>query len=225
MANRRPWTSDDRAELCRRYPHERTADIARDLGRSIGSIHGQADVLGLKKTMEYMRDVHGKHITEAGADMRFTPGQTPWNKGMPGSSGNHPNSRRTQYKKGRLPEDAHNYHPIGTMRINVDGYLERKVSDDQCIAPARRWVAVHRLVWQSANGSIPKGFAVVFKPSMRTTNLDEITLDRVELITRAELMRRNSRHNLPPELNALIAVKARLTRVINERSKAHEEQN
>jgi len=38
-------------------------------------------------------------------------------------------------------------------------------------------------------------------------------------------MRRNTRHNLPPELNALIAVKARLTRVINEREKRHELQD
>ncbi len=44
--SRRPWTPEALAEVCRRYPHERTADIARDLGRSIGSIHGQANMLG-----------------------------------------------------------------------------------------------------------------------------------------------------------------------------------
>jgi len=42
---------------------------------------------------------------------------------------------------------------------------------------------------------------------------------------RAELMRRNTRHNLPPELNALISTKARLTRLINERDKNHELQD
>ena len=222
---RRPWTPEALAEVCRRYPHERTADIASDLGRSIGSIHGQANMLGLKKSPEYMREIHGAHIADAGARYRFNAGSAAWNKGIPGSTGNHPNTRRTQFKPGRAPEEARNYRPVGSLRICKDGYLERKVTDDQSIAPARRWVGVHRLVWEAANGPIPKGHAVVFKPGMASTDVDEITIDRVELITRAELMRRNTRHNLPPELNALISTKARLTRLITEREKRHEKQD
>ena len=87
---RRPWTPEALAEVCRRYPHERTADIARDLGRSIGSIHGQANMLGLKKSPEYMREIHGAHIADAGARYRFNAGSAAWNKGIPGSTGNHP---------------------------------------------------------------------------------------------------------------------------------------
>lgn len=36
---RRPWTDEERAELARRYPHEVTADIARDISRSVGGIY------------------------------------------------------------------------------------------------------------------------------------------------------------------------------------------
>ena len=222
---RRPWTDDERAELARRYPNEVTADIARDMGRSIGSIHDQANKLGLKKTQEYMREIHGAHIVDAGARYRFHAEQSPWNKGIPGSTGNHPNTKRTQFKPGRRPEEASNYQPIGTLRICKDGYLERKVSDDPALYPRRRWVAVHRLVWEEVNGPMPKGYVVVFKPGMASTDPDMITIDRVELITRAELMRRNTRHNLPPEINALITVKARLTRLITEREKRHELQD
>ena len=142
---RRPWTPEALAEVCRRYPHERTADIASDLGRSIGSIHGQANMLGLKKSPEYMREIHGAHIADAGARYRFNAGSAAWNKGIPGSTGNHPNTRRTQFKPGRAPEEARNYQPIGTLRICKDGYLERKVTDDQSIAPARRWVGAPQL--------------------------------------------------------------------------------
>ena len=49
---RRPWTPEALAEVVRRYPHERTADIARDLGRPAGGIYDQANKLGLKMMVE-----------------------------------------------------------------------------------------------------------------------------------------------------------------------------
>ena len=222
--SRRPWTPEALADVCRRYPHERTADIARDLGRSIGSIHGQANMLGLKKSPEYMREIHGAHIADAGARYRFNPGSTAWNKGIPGSTGNHPNTRRTQFKPGRRPEEARNYRPIGSLRIGKDGLLQRKITDDQSIYPSQRWRSVHRIVWEEVNGDMPRGHVVVFKPGMDTTDPALITIDRVELITRAELMRRNTRHNLPEEIKELVILKYRITRAINRRFK-HEAQH
>ena len=194
-----------------------------------GAINRQHPRSGQHAGPEEVTGVHAgdtrAHIADAGARYRFNPGSAAWNKGIPGSTGNHPNTKRTQFKPGRSPEEAHNYQPIGSLRICKDGILQRKITDDPALYPSRRWVAVHRLVWEEVNGPMPKGYVVVFKPGMASTDPDEITIDRVELITRAELMRRNTRHNLPPEINALIAVKARLTRVINEREKRHELQD
>ena len=59
---------------------------------------------------------------------------------------------------------------------------------------------------------------------MATTDPALITIDRVELITRAELMRRNTRHNLPEEIKELVILKYRITRAINRRFK-HETQH
>ncbi len=80
-------------------------------------------------------------------------------------------------------------------------------------------VPVARLVWEEANGPIPPGHAVVFKPGRATTERQAITPDALELLSRGELMKRNTRHNYPPELNALLSLKAALTRRINRRTK------
>ena len=122
---RRFWTEAERAELTRRYPHERTADIASDLNRSAGAVFGEASSMGLHKTPEFMRTIHSAQLKQAGVSHRFHAAQTPWNKGKAGGTGNHPNTQRTQFKAGLRPEEARNYRPIGSLRIGKDGLLQR----------------------------------------------------------------------------------------------------
>lgn len=90
---------------------------------------------------------------------RFEKGMVPANKGRkcpPGQGGNHPNARRTQFKKGcRLGRASHRHKPIGTERISKDGYRERKVHDG--LPMQSRWQAVHVLEWEAVNGPIPAG--------------------------------------------------------------------
>jgi hypothetical protein len=52
----RAWMSAEAAIVRARFPHELTADIARDLGRSTGAVAMFAAKLGLKKTREARRD-------------------------------------------------------------------------------------------------------------------------------------------------------------------------
>ena len=70
-------------------------------------------------------------------------------------------------------------------------------------------------MWERAHGAIPAGHAVVFRPGRFTTNPDAITEDGLELVTRAELMRRNTIHNYPPELARLVQLKGAITRQVN----------
>lgn len=97
-----------------------------------------------------------------GRSGRFEKGATPHNQGRkcaPGTGGDHPNARRTQFKKGfRGGRAAQNYQPIGTVRVTEDGYLERKVHDN--LPMQSRWQLVQRLEWEAANGPIPKGYAL-----------------------------------------------------------------
>jgi hypothetical protein len=125
---------------------------------------------------------------------------------------------QTQFKDGSRP---HTWVPVGSYRINGDGYLDRKVND--LPGPNTvRWKPVHRLVWSDAHGPVPEGCTVVFKPGRRTTVLELITVDAVECITRAELMARNSIHNLPPALVEIHQLRGTLKRAINRKAKETE---
>lgn len=104
-----------------------------------------------------------------------------------------------------------NARQIGAIRYPAHrcGLPERKVS-------ARVWEPVHRLVWVAEHGPIPTGHVVIFRPGMRTTNIDEITIDRLELVTRAEQIRRASAM-YPEELKRVMHTRSVLTRMIKRR--------
>lgn len=222
-APRPRWTPHELALLRELYPHEHTRDVAAAIGRPAGNCYRKAAELGIRKAPEWISHVarvrtaepgHGSHAS------RFAPGKAPWNKGLKGSTGLHPKSQANHFKPGsRHGQAALNVLPVGSLRITDDGLLQRKVAGTVG-ALYRNWVAVHRLVWEQAHGPVPPGHLVVFKPGRRTTDLDEITLDALELITRAENMRRNSHYaRLPPELARLVQLRGALNRMINHRTK------
>lgn len=194
--------------------------IAAQLGLKVGLIYTMAKKLGLKKSKAFLnsdlsgRILRGKqHPTMISS--RFKNGHQSWNKGIKGSTGLHKNSQATQFKVGRKPEESHNYKPIGSLRITSYGWLERKVSDDQSLAPARRWVALHRLVWEAKHGPIPKDHLITFKAGLKTTVETEVTIDRIECISKAENARRNSIWSNTPEMAKLYQLKGQITRQVN----------
>lgn len=214
---RAAWKPHEIETLRQFYPSSRTDDLARALGRTVRTVYQKARSLGLSKSAEYLSSPDARRLDgKVGSATRFQKGQTSWNKGVKGITGTHPNSVRTQFKKGQMSGKAqHNYVPIGSHRISKDGYLERKVTDDPALVPTRRWVAVHRLVWEEANGPIPKGHVVCFRPGRRTAELEQITADALELVHRAELGRRNHPKNRSPEYWQLVQLKGAITRQVN----------
>lgn len=220
-ASRRPrWTPEQLEALRVNYPHFPTFLVAQLCGHSMSSTYRQASALGLFKTAQFLASEHsgrvgkGKRISP---QTEFRKGMTPANKGTrrPGFSPGRMGT--TQFKKGRAASDARNYVPIGAEKVR-DGYLARKVTDDPSIVPAQRWVYVHRMVWEAVHGQVPARHVVAFLPGRHTTARDRITPDALELISRSELMRRNSIHARYPELVPLVLLKAKLQRKINRRS-------
>lgn len=202
----------------RRYPNEITFQLAADLRRPLCGIYRIARMLGLKKSAQFLASSESGRLTrlsQAGAPYRYGKGNVPVNKGLRRPGWSPGRMRETQFRKGNRPYD---WVPIGSYRVNGDGYLDRKLRDDGL--PQNRWACVHRLVWIEAHGPIPPGHAVCFRAGRRTTRLELITPDALELLSRGELMLRNSYHfNYPKEIGELIQLRGAIVRQINRRGK------
>jgi hypothetical protein len=212
------WSLDEIALLRELYPHAPTKDVAALIGCSTASAYNKAAAIGLKKTAEFFAsDAAGRiqrgRTHPAMVSTQFKPGQQPWNTGHKGwQAGGR--SAETRFKKGQSPT---NTQPIGSLRFvccKGTPYLERKTSNRPG-NNSQRWTTVHRLVWEQAHGPVPKGHIVVFKPGCHTTQVEHITLDKVECISRAENARRNHPRSKHPELGRLVQLKGAITRQVN----------
>jgi len=213
---RRAWSEFEDAVMRLHYPNTFTRDLAELFNRTEKAVHARAKTMGVRKSLEFLSGPMGHQLDgHRGSGTRFRKGNVPWCAGMKGVVGVHENCRRTQFKKGEMgPRNRAMYIPIGGTRINADGYLDRKVRDDG--PPQDRFERVHRLVWMEAHGPIPENHVVVFKTGKPITVLEEITLDRLECISRGELALRNQ---CPPELKRIVQLRGAITRQINKRLK------
>jgi hypothetical protein len=216
---KRFWTEAETEMLRRHYADTRTEVLAEALGRPHERVLAKANAMGLKKSRELIAQIARERTEQPGHGSRahrLKPGHVPANKGVKHPEGWAPgNMARSQFKPGHKP---HTWVPVGSYRVSPGGALERKTSDDP--GPSHvRWKPVHRLVWEAANGPVPPGHLVVFKPGRRTADLALITLDAVELLTRAEIMARNTLHQYPKYIVNATMLLGAFTRKINQRKK------
>ncbi len=208
------WTPLEVEVLRETYPFYPTLAIAQALKLRERQVFHKAKSLGLYKSEIYLQTCIAGRIQkgERGRETRFQPGLVPWNKGCHFVAGGR--SAETRFKKGcRHGVAAMIYQPIGTERISKDGYLERKINDGMPFR--KRWRAVHILNWEAVHGPLPKGHALVFRDGDKRNT----AVDNLELITRAELMRRNTLHRYPKEIALLIQLKGQITRQLNKRER------
>lgn len=107
---------------------------------------------------------------------QFKKGDIPWNKGIKGYMG----ANKTSFKKGNIP---HNYRPVGSERINKDGYTEIKVADPN------KWELKHRYIYKKEYGEIPNGYNVMFADKNKL-NFD---IDNLILVSKSEDLIMNNR--------------------------------
>jgi hypothetical protein len=134
---------------------------------------------GTAYTVGQIKNYRSRNHLDSGLTGYFEKGHTPYNKGV--KRGNiYPGMMATQFKKGGVPP---NHRPVGSERVNVDGYLERKVAEP------KTWRMVHVINWEAVNGPVPEGHVVIFKNGDKT-NTD---VSNLLLVTRAELARMNQK--------------------------------
>lgn len=219
---RRRWTRRDEVIVRALYPHEPTQKIADLLGRPLSQVYQHAARLGLTKSEEYLaspaacRLRRGDHI---GAAFRFKPGQAPANKGLRRSGWAPGRMRETQFRKGeRRGAAARNWVPVGTIKTDVDGYLRIKVREsnevDKCFGFGNTgiWPLLQRHTWEQVNGAIPEKHSVCFKDGDRTN----CVIANLELVSRADLMRRNTIHRYPEGLRNTIMLLGAVKRKVRE---------
>lgn len=205
--SRIPYGPEEDEIIRRLWPINTAADVGSLIDRAPSSVDNRAQKLALRKAPAYI----------AATSTCFRQGQVPANKGLRRPGWSPGRMAETQFKPGVLQGRAADIEqPIGAERITKDGILQRKVNND--LPFQRRWKAVHAIVWEAGNGPIPAGHVVIFKPGHATTDASRIAADGLELVSRGELMRRNSYHNrYPKDVGLLIQLKGALNRKINRR--------
>jgi hypothetical protein len=211
------WTSGQIELLRAEYPSAHIKELAARLGRSKRATWQKARELGIRKSPEYIQ-TYCRNIAEnqkKNPGKRFQPGHATWNKGKKGwQSGGR--SAEFRFRPGQLNGRAVELlQPIGTERISKDGYRERKVTTAG--RGGQRWKLVHNLIWIERHGPIPSGYAVCFRNGDKT----DLRLENLELISRKDLMQRNSIHRWPAEIKDALRLIGKLKRTID----AHEKQD
>lgn len=136
-----------------------------------------------------------RHKLDSGINGYFEPGQEAFNKGMKQSEYMSrtaiERTKSTRFQKGQKPQ---NYKPVGTERVDRDGYVLVKVQDDG--EWHERWRHKSRVVWEKENGPVPDGYTLVFLDR----NRENCSVGNLRLVSRAELARINQNDLLTDDI-------------------------
>ncbi len=220
LQKRRFWNENEKAVVREEYAETATAEIAKRLGRPVGQVYQAAARLGVKKSRAFLAALGKEKLLAAGAPYRFAPGHPPANKGLRHARGWAPGRMaETQFKKGeRRGKAAENWKPVGTISIDTQGVRRIKVrealpGEAYGSGNVKAWPLLNRWIWKQAHGPIPPGYKIAFIDGDRGNCEPE----NLEIISEAEMMRRNSVHNLPKELADVIQLAGALKRKLRTR--------
>jgi hypothetical protein len=122
-------------------------------------------------TTKQIKGYYANHKINSGLTGHYQKGHIPENKGKPKFW---VGGEETQFKKGQKP---HNYMPVGSERVNTDGYHDVKIADPN------KWRAKHVLLWEEHNGPVPKGHKLIFGDGDK----NNVSIDNIILVTNSQM--------------------------------------
>lgn len=167
------WTEEQLNFVRERYKEVTAKQVLKEVNEKFG----------LQLTEGHMKSCLTRYRIRSGRTGHFPKGNIPYNKGMKGIS---QGGIETQFKKGHKPA---NYKPVGSERVDSDGYIVIKVSDTG--KWHERWKHKQRVVWEAEHGKIPKGHAITFLDGDKKN----CALENLRMISRSTLAMMN-RHKL-----------------------------
>lgn len=194
------WTDDDKEWMREHYADTSCADIAEYFGTTVNAVQNMANRMRLRKSAAYIQKISLSNAKNCEA-YRYVKGHVPDNKGKKMSPEVYKKVSAGFFKKGAK---APNVRPVGSERVNTEGYIEVKVN-------ARKWMLKQRLVWEKYNGVIKPGYCIIF----RDGNKQNCDISNLGCITRAELALTYGVQKYGKEIVSMVQLKGILTRYIN----------
>lgn len=194
----RKWNQSKRDRVRELYPCMKNIDIAKELGLKESSVAALAFKMKLRKDPAFLKECCSKGY--------FNPGQIPVNKGLKQVDYMSPDmikrTMATRFKPGHRPLNS---MPVGGETDKTKGgYIKVKIAEPNV------WRYKQRLIWEAANGPIPKGYNVQFKDGNRK-NCD---ISNLYIISKHNQVNQNSIHRYPAEIKSAIMAAARLKKAI-----------
>lgn len=167
------WTEEEVEFVREIYPYHSNDEVAKRLKEKYGIEISKRNLLNVKNRY----NIPNKVIPNSGC---YRKGQVPWNKGREMSDETKEKVKKTWFKKGQIPK---NHKPVGSTRIDKDGYKLIK------IAEPNKWALYHRHLYELEHGEkLKKNEAVIFADGDKT-NFD---IDNLVKVSRANLLYLNN---------------------------------
>ncbi len=179
--------------------------MAKMLGRTEGTARQRMKLLGIVVPPEVVQRFKEESYIKKG-NVSFNKGKKQTDYCSPEAIAK---SAKTRFKKQGLPANTL-YDGAIVSRRDKTGRNYKWIRISQA-----HWKMLHVYNWEQVHGPIPQDMIVVFKDK----DCSNCEVSNLEMITRAQNMKRNTLHNYPKEIVTTIQLLGAMKRQINKQTK------